>query len=472
MKVLLVNPPAADGVQMVREGRCMQRRSAWGAVWPPISLATIAAVLELKGYECRLCDCIVENIELESLAKIAREFQPRMVIVNTATGSIKSDLMTVDRLKAVAPESKIFVIGIHPTALPEETIEMSRGLDGVIRGEPESAALALAELIRFNKDWKKAPGVSFKEGLLFYNTTAPAPLDLDSLPFPAWHLIRRELYRMPLLGEPFLMVGVSRGCPYNCEFCADATYYGKKLRLKSPAKIVKEIDWCKTKFGIRDFLFWAESSTQKPEWTSELCDAIIASGLKIRFVINSRPDHVNPALLAKLKLAGCWMVGYGLESGSEDMLKLMGKSLSVKDNRNAVRWAHEAGLAVTGHFVLGFPGETRETVARTLKFALQEPVDFAQFYCAVPFPGSRLYERAKKEALLVTNDWSRFEQNFCILSTPSLPAEELSRLRDEAYRKFYFSPAKLAGFLKLAWRLGSLKNLRELSKEFREWMAA
>ena len=471
MKIFLINPPAADGVQMVREGRCMQRRSAWGAVWPPISLATIAAVLEMNGYEVRLRDCIVEKIGIDDLIREAREFVPHFMVLNTATPSIKSDLNTVERLKKVLPGSLVFVIGIHPTALPEETIEMCRTLDGVIRGEPESVVLAIAELLRFSKDWKKAPGVSFKEGLLYYNTPCPAPLELDSLPFPAWHHIKRELYRMPIIGEPFLMVGVSRGCPFGCDFCADATYYGKKLRLKSPAKIAKEIDWVKTKFGIKDFLFWAESATLKPDWTMQVCDAIIDFGLKVRFVINSRPDHVNPTLLQKLRQAGCWMIGYGLESGSDKMLKLMGKNSTIESSRNAVRWAKEAGLAVTGHFVLGYPGETRETAAETIKFALEEPVDFAQFYCAVPFPGSALYERARKEGLITTTDWEKFEQNYCVISTPELNAQDLVRIRNEAYRKFYFSPKKMAGFWKLAWALGSVKNLRSLAREFKEWMA-
>jgi len=470
MKVLLINPPAADGVEMVREGRCMQRRSAWGAVWPPISLAGIAAMLELKGYDCRISDCIVEKINLEQLSKIAREFAPRMIIVNTATPSIKSDLAAVDRLKQVLPETRIFAIGIHPTALPEATIEMSRGLDGVIRGEPEAVALELAELIRYNRGWRQAPGIGYKDGLLFYNTIAPQPLALDSMPFPAWHLVKKEHYRMPMIGEPFLLIAVSRGCPFNCEFCADATYYGKKLRLKSPAKIVKEMDWCKTKFGVKDFLFWAESSTIKPDWTMEVADAVISSGLKVRFVINSRPDGVSPPLLQKLKAAGCWMIGYGLESGSDEMLKLMGKGLTVEQCRSAVTMAKQAGLAVTGHFVLGFPGETRESAGQTVKFAMEEPVDFAQFYCAVPFPGSKLYERARKQGMIVTDDWARFEQNFSVISTSTLSAEELAKIREEAYLKFYFAPAKMMNFARLAWNLGGFKNLRELSREFRGWM--
>ena len=136
-----------------------------------------------------------------------------------------------------------------------------------------------------------------------------------------------------------------------------------------------------------------------------------------------------------------------------------------------MRWAKQAGLAVTGHFVLGFPGETKETAKQTIRFALDEPVDFAQFYCAVPFPGSPLYERAKKEGLLTTTDWSKFEQNFCILSTTQLSVQEAAKLREEAFRKFYFSPSKALGFVRLAWQLGSLKNLRALSKEFKEWMA-
>jgi len=471
LRVFLINPPAADGVEMVREGRCMQRRSAWGAVWPPISLATIAALLEMSGYECRIRDCIVEKICLSDLLKEAREFHPKLIIVNTATGSIKSDLDAVNQLKKAVSGAKIFIIGIHPTALPEDTLESCRGLDGVIRGEPEGVAFSLANLIRYDRNWKEAPGISYQEGLLFYKNPSPELLDLDAIPFPAWHLIKTGLYRMPMIGKPFLMIGVSRGCPFNCEFCADAAYYGKKLRTKTPQKIVREMDWVKTKFGIKDFLFWAESSTLNPQWTISVCDAIISSGLQIRFVVNSRPDQVNLELVKKLKQAGCWMIGYGLESGSEKMLKLMGKNLSLDDNRNAVKWAKEVGLAVTGHFVLGFPGETKETAAETIRFALDQPIDFAQFYCAVPFPGSKLYELAKKNNWIVNADWSKFEQNFCVLNTPELSAEELGKIRQEAYRKFYYSFKKMLNFWRLAWSLGGLRSLGTLSREFQGWIA-
>jgi len=472
MRVFLINPPSADGVEMVREGRCMQRRSAWGAVWPPISLASIAGILEINGFECRLRDCIVEQVDLNRLIKEALSFNPELMIVNTATGSIRFDLLAVDKLKSVLGNARIFVIGIHPTALPEECLKLGRGLDGVIRGEPEMVTLALAEAIRDRKDWKQVSGVSYREGLFFYHNALMPGVELDSLPFPSWHLVKRELYRMPIIDKPFLMIGTSRGCPFECEFCADWVYYGKKLRLKSPQKIVRELDWAKTKFGVSDFLFWAESFTLNQAWAMEVCRAIIDSGLKIRFVVNSRPDQVNLELLRKLKEAGCWMVGYGFESGSERMLKLMNKKSGLEDNKNAVRWSKEAGLAITAHFILGFPGETKESVEETINFALEEKIDFAQFYCAVPFPGSRLYERARKEGWIITDDFSKYEQNFCILSTPQLKAEELSRLRAEAYQRFYRSPKKILGFLRLAIALGGVKNLKALAEEFKEWMGS
>ena len=470
MRVFLVNPPAADGVEMVREGRCMQRRSAWGAVWPPISLATIASILIENGFECKIKDCIIEKINLVQLAEEVREYKPKLVIINTATGSIVSDLKTAEKIKQTVPEAMIFAIGIHPTALPEDTLKQGAGLDGIIRGEPEYTALCLAEQIRDRKDWKEVPGISFRNGLFFQHNPQPPPLNLDKIPFPSWELIKRELYLMPIIGKPFLMVGVSRGCPFDYIFCADATYYGKKLRLKSPQKVVRELDWAKTKFGIEDFLFWAESSTLNPNWTREVCEQIIRSGLKVRFVINSRPDQVSPELLKLLYQAGCWMIGYGLESGDDQILKLMNKKATVEDNRNAVRWAKQAGLAVTGHFVLGFPGETKESIEKTIRFALAEPVDFAQFYCAVPFPGSKLFEWAKQRGWITSWDWSRFEQNYCVLSTPQLSAEEVEKLRKEAFRRFYFSPQKMTGILKITLKYGGIKNLYKLAREFREWM--
>ncbi len=471
MNVLLLNPPPpSPGVDMVREGRCMQRKGAWTAVWSPISLATIAAVLEQDGFNCRIADCVIEGTGIEEVIANVKKHPPRLAVINTATPSINSDLEAAARLKRAFPEITTLAIGIHVTALPDESLAMVPDLDGVVRGEPELTVREAAERLRLKQSLAGVAGLSLRDGNQVRHFPDREPAVLDDMPFPSWHLVRRDLYTMPFINRPFLLVGTNRGCPYSCRFCADATYYGRSIRLKSPERIVKELDWIRTKFGIRDFLFWAESFTLNQEWTIEVAEAISRAGLDVSWVCNSRPDHVNPKLLEKIRAAGCWMIGYGLESGSDEMLGAMNKKTTVEQNREAVIMAKRAGLDVTAHMVIGFPGETEDTIRQTIEFAKSLPIDFAQFYCAVPFPGSRLYTEAKGNGWINTNDWELFEQNFSVLDLPTMSAYMIMQWRKKAYYSFYFTPSR---FLKITGRLittPGITQVRRMLREFRDWI--
>ncbi len=472
MRVLLLNPPAADGVRQVREGRCMQRAGAWTAVWTPISLATCAAVLRRGGHEVRLRDCIVEDIDFNRLAYIVSAFRPGLVVFNAVTPAIVSDLSTARLVKAIAPQARCAAIGIHGTALPAETLDMEPALDIVVRGEPE---ITVAELAA-GRDNSSIPGISWRaNGTIAHNPDRPFVADLDELPFPAWDLIRTALYRMPFSGERFLLVGTGRGCPYSCAFCADHTYYGKRLRLRSAGSVADELQRNLRDFGVRDFLFWSESFTLSRRFAAALAEEVIRRRLPVRWVCNSRVDHVDRELLELLRRAGCWMIGYGIESGVQRILDSVRKGTTLEQARRAVAASHAAGLQVTGHCVLGFPGETRADVLQTIRFAVDLDLDFAQFYCAVPFPGSELYERARGAGWICSDDWSRFEQNFSVLDCrgawPRAPTpEEIMQLRRAAYRRFYLRPRLIARTLKGTHSLQQFGRLAGGVRDFLTWV--
>jgi len=448
----------------------MQRAGAWTAIWSPISLATIAAVLEDEGIECRLDDCIIEKTGLDGLRERVRRFGSHMIIMNTATPSIDSDLEIVRALKKELPETVMVAIGIHVTALPDETLDSCPELDAVVRGEPELTVRDAALAVSAGKSLDGIAGLFIRRGDEIIHSEERRPADMDSLPPPAWHLVRTDLYRMPFSGNPFLLVGTSRGCPFHCRFCADPLYYGHALRRKSPDKIVAEMEEALDRYGIRDFLFWSESFTLKRDWTAEVLQAIKKSGNDFRIVCNSRTDHVDPDLLALMKEAGIWMVGYGVESGSQKMLDLMNKKTTVETNRQAIIWTKEAGMQATAHMVIGYPGETEESIRHTIDFACSLPLDYAQFYCAAPFPGSELYQESLEKGMLLQRPWSRYEQNFCVLDTDGLSADEVMRWRKRAYRRFYSSPARLWRVLSGEVGLRRLPRFARMMLVFREWV--
>ncbi|MBU0701959.1 B12-binding domain-containing radical SAM protein [bacterium] len=500
MRIFLINPPAPDGVMVVREGRCMQRKGAWTAVWSPLSLAICAAVLEQEGIEVSIIDCIVKGVTPKQLILQIAAFKPDLVVLNTSTPSIEADLKMVFMIKQACPETKTAIIGIHPTALPDECFRVcargaasagnaiSNDLDYIIRGEPEFTLQELCRAIACERDnisgtgsasargassqanLQAVQGLSFCEkDKIIHNSSRPW-LDLDDLPFPAWHLIDISDYIMPFHNVPFLLVATSRGCPYPCTFCADSTYYGKALRKRSPQRLVDELVFLQERFNVHEFLFWSESFTLDTRFVMAVCAEIIGRGLQISWVCNSRVDHVNLEMLTALKKAGCWMIGYGVESGSQAVLNSVKKGTTVEQTRKAVELSHQAGLEVSGHCILGLPTDTPQTIKQTIEFTIDLDLDFVQFYCAVPFPGSEMYEQACHNRWINTTDWSMFEQNFSVVDYPQLTAKEIMNLRRFAYRRFYLRPRMMLKVWKRLKKASDFKTFFQMVREFLTWI--
>lgn len=444
MKIFLFNPPTPEGKRFIREGRCTQEEGAWGTLWPPVSLATAAAVLERAGHSVILKDFPAQGMELAHLDQVLREFAPDLCLWSSATPTITNDLSLAERLKAIRPEMKTGTFGTHAATLAQECLREHPALDFIIRGEPEMTVGDLVEALEGKKPLLSVPGLLFMGQDQRFTATEERdlPKNMDDLPDPAWHQLDLDNYRLPLLGRKFLMIVPTRGCPYACSFCTTHAYYGNKLRRRSPERVVAEIRRNIEAFGVRDFLFWSDTFTLDKQYVKDLCSAIRNAKLKISWASNSRVDTSDLEMFKAMREAGCWMVSYGIESSSQEVLEHSKKGASVSDVKTAVQWAKEAGLQVTGHFVLGLPGDTVESIQETIQFSRRLGLDFAQYYCAVPFPGSSLYLEAKREGWLGEVPWDEFRQDKAILHLPGLDPAVVQRLRDEASLHFYSSPQK------------------------------
>jgi radical SAM superfamily enzyme YgiQ (UPF0313 family) len=450
----------------------MQRTATWTTVWAPVSLATTAAVVRNAGCEPRIVDGIVEDIDYSGLARLISEWQPGLVVINTATPSIETDLAIGTLVKEAWPAAKTLAMGVHVSALPDESFAQGPNIDMLVRGEPEytvrDAAIALAE----GGSLAGIAGLSWRgdNGAVHHNKKRQFITDLDELPFPAWDLIDTGHYRLPFSKRRFLLTASARGCPYGCTFCANKVYYGARLRKRSPERIVDEIEWVVNGFGITDFLIWSESFTNDQNYAIETATEIIRRGLKINWVCNSRVDTVSEKLLKTIKAAGCWMIGYGIESGNQQVLDSVRKHTTLAQAVNAVRMAQEVGLEVTGHCVLGFPGETEETMQQTIDFAKFLKLDYVQFYCAVAFPGSPLYQQCLKNGWLDESDWKFYEQNFSVISTPQLTAQQVMKARDKAFKQYYRQPRVVLNTIKKIRTPADVVNFAMMVKDFLSWV--
>jgi anaerobic magnesium-protoporphyrin IX monomethyl ester cyclase len=454
-RVVLINPPIPGRQVWIREGRC-QQWNIWGAPFPPLSLALISSQLVHCDLQTMIIDSGPEGKSREDVLRQCETFDPEVAILATATPTLETDLgWFAEKLRSRIAKLRLAAIGVHVSVLPVEVLTRFEAIDYIIIGEPEITAKELAaSILRGTPPIGQVQGVAYRKDGRSVQVNPPRPFlaDLDSLLFPDWGKINFRNYPLPLFGRPFSMIVFARGCPFECKFCATFAYNGRRLRRRSVESLLNEIRF-NMRWGVRDFLFWAEQMTIDRGYLLEFVNALIAEGLnrEIRWVCNSRMECDDELLFAKMKEAGCWQIAFGFEFGDEQILQLARKGgrSSVKQARRAAQAAHRAGLVVDGHFILGYPGESEDTLKKTISLASSMPLTFAHFYAAVPFPGSELYEDALKNGWMEQGQWSGINQDIPILKTPKLPTDLVASYIRKAYKKFYLRPETIMRILRI-----------------------
>lgn len=471
MKVLLINPPAADMAVWVREGRC-QQWDIWGAPFAPFSLAMISTNLVKAGHTTKIIDAGPEKKSKDAVLAEAQAFSPDVIILATASPTIESDLgWFAPQLKKILPESSVAAVGIHVTALPERTLTRYPDVEYIIMGEPELGAANLVDALAHGKTPQGLDNIACRDphGGIAIGKRQDFCEDIDTLGFPDWKKINFSNYPLPIINQPFSLISFSRGCPYGCKFCAAHTYNGKKLRKRSIPSLIEEIEF-NLSLNVRNFLFWTELMTLDDEYLNNFLDELIQSGLskKIRWVCNSRVDSVHPQTLKKMRKAGCWQMAFGLEFGSDEILRLAGKggNATVAQGRRAVEAANDAGIVVDGHFIMGYPGETEKDLQATIDFACSLPLTFAHFYAAVPFPGSELYTTAINNGWCSPDAWESYTQDSSSMLTASLTPTVINTYISKAYRKFYLRPQIVRRVLKIPATFSEYINVFKIGRQF------
>ena len=456
--ILLLNPPFKSAKGYNREGRCTQEAGFWSTPWPPFSLAMVAAVLRGK-HRIRILDCPAQRITRANLLDDVIRKAPNIIVAAVSTETIESDLEILGAIKKLAPRTTILVFGIHATVFAADIIGTG-AVDFVLKGEPEETARELIASIEAGSDAREVKGIAGRgaSGEIFSTEDRGYIQNLDGLPFPGWDLVDLDRYRLPVSRRKFLIVNTLRGCPFRCSFCNTGVYYGTTARRRSVNNILDEIAFNIERHRIRDIFFWSDTFTLFRDQVQDLCEGIIAKGLNIRWVANSRVDTVDPEILGLMKRAGCWLVSFGIESADDGILERCGKRISPEQSGEAVRRAKAAGLKTAGHFILGLPGETQATARATTRLAKTLGLEFAHFYSAVPYPGSALYNEALANGWLWGKDWSSFHQDAFVMELPGLAADALYRLRRKAYHAFFFRAKTLKTALSLVALDGLLSS--------------
>lgn len=478
--VLLVVPPTG---KYIREDRCQTPLEELHTIAyrPPIDLLYLGAVALQHGAQVTLRDYPANEGTWDDFVADLRALSPGLVVLSITTPTLENDLRAAPLAKEHAPQALVGAKGAHFLELDQETLIKHPALDFVFRGEYEETMGDLVERLSSapagqRPDLSAVAGLTWRrQGLDIVRTPDRGLVqDLDALPFPARELVDSMAYVRPDLGVPQTTIVTERGCPFSCSFCLAPVVSGRKVRRRSPENVVAELRECVERFGIRDFLFRSDLFTADKKWVARLCQAILDGGLAIRWSCNSRADTIDRETLQLMKRAGCWLIAFGIESGSEELLQKMNKRLDKDEARQALRLLREERVKSSIYLLIGLPWETRETFRESVEFAKELDPDFIEFFYVYPFLGTQLYEDAVSLGVLERGQLPTMAYNHAAMPTLSLSIDELETLRTQALREFYLrpryilrtllgarSPRVMANYVRYGWRqLRSLLAVR------------
>jgi anaerobic magnesium-protoporphyrin IX monomethyl ester cyclase len=518
--ILFVNPPAPDGGIWIRSQHRVGRRSREGMIWHQIGLAQMAALF--PDYRVEVVDAIPLRMDWAAFERLLEKKRPRYYVTHVTAPTLRNDMYGAFLARSMGATTIAF--GTHVTPIPRETMRAFPSLDFALRGEPE---LTLRELIdtleradsesqtsshnpqawwaemqegfeeRLRKlftdadsGWQPAwlnvepetnpmehiKGLVWRSGPengIVVNPDRPFIRNLDDLPLPRHDLLPLKAYRAPLVPSPYAFVVTSRGCPGGCRFCIKHVSYGNSVRFRSPGNIVQEIESLIAQ-GIRSIHMYADIFTISREHVVGLCELILERDLKFQWTCNSRVDFVDPDMLQLMARAGCRWISWGIESGSEEVLRRARKGIQLERVEHALHWAREAGIHNWGYFIIGLPGETEETIQETIRFSKRLPLDLVLFHIAAPYPGSPFFFE------VVENGWfrpgTRWEQVdmdcSTVLDYPHLRAEELEQWARRAFRSWALRPGPALTYLRMLLGSPSLwRPALEIGLESLGWAA-
>lgn len=441
--MILINPVAPNRMGMI---------SRYSPITLPMGVGTLTGCLLSKGKQVKIVDELISPIDrcLDDIDDTLKQFnKPYIFGISCLTINIGRGLEIARLLKAKYPDSKVILGGIHPTALPEETLNAG-GVDIVLRGEGEETLPLLYDAIKNGQSYSDIEGISFKEdNKTIHNPSHPLIKNLNAIPRFPYELFDVNKYNLGF-------VITSRGCPHNCIFCSQGLILGRKYRFRLAEAVIEEIDLLINRYHQQSIGFFDDDLLANRERVELLCESIIQNGFnaKAEFSCQTRADNVDQEMLSVLKDAGFTSLGLGMETGSERLMKLLNKGETVRDNIEAVKLIKRMGFRISGFFLFGLPSETNKERFETYQLAKQLKLDYAKFNNIVPYPGTRLLEIARKEgSLTISENWENFNSVegivggvFSKSKLPYVPINttEKQLKRDLVRANFYFYLAHLS----------------------------
>ncbi len=498
--ILLVNPPTPDGGLWIRTQHRVGRRTRENMVWPQVSLAQMAAMLH-PVYTFKIIDANAERMGWQEFETLLDKYKPRYYMTQVTAPTLQNDMYGCFLAKVRGARTIAF--GTHVTPMPRETLIPYPALDFVLIGEPDLTIRDLLDNLDHKVHLRDAhmqrmfaehdpaytpaltengpvdmsgiKGIAWRRGEeVVVNATRPFIKDLDDLPIPMHHLLPLQKYRMPLIKGAFTFMVTSRGCTAGCTYCIKHVSYQYSVRLRSPEKILEEM-WVLKKLGVSHIHMYADLFTVSRDQVMKMCQLMIEQKIGLTWTSNSRVDYVDEEMLQLMGKAGCKLISWGIESGSEQVLKHARKGAYPDKAEKALRWAKQAGIMNWGYFIIGLPTETEETIQQTIKFAKGLPLDIALFHVAAPYPGTPFFFEVVREGWFRSDTrWEQVDMDKgTVLDYPGLPAERLLYWQKRAWREWAFRPGPIMTYVKMLLSdLSTLKTALDVGVQHLTWASS
>jgi len=432
-KVVFVRPPN------------LQKTGQWkkqGVIRCPLNLALLASFIRSRGpYDCSLVDFeITQAASPAEMAQIVLKESPKYVCLTTLTPRFPISVKMAQEIKKIEPGVITVFGGPHVTGA--SVASLFEGINYGIVGEGEEALLELLDALEKGRLSRNIKNLVYKEGdLVRVNEARPFIKDLDTLPFPAWDLMILDEYTDPTYFEgSHLATFTSRGCPYDCNFCASGVTWHRRLRFRSEENVLKEIRHIVNVLKVKNLMFWDDTFALEEKRAFAIGERLIAEKLDIGYTVQIRADSVTERLADILKKSGCRFAAIGVESGNEEMLVKIGKKETKEDFRRAIKIMKKAGLPSIASYIIGLPGDTHETIQETIDFAFELDADQSKFMILAPFPGTRIYDLALQKGLVDPYSFEQMEAtnyyDSVAVNLSNVSDEDLLRYQDEAYDRF------------------------------------
>lgn len=440
MKVLLIKTPYLDVYGSMRLG---------ANNYFPLGLGYIASVLRNEGHKVILFDPEVENLSYEEIKERIYSYSPDLVGIGCVTSNFNNSLR-IARLVKRRLNIPLIIGGPHASALPEDILNNCKEFDVAVIGEGE---YTMSEICK-QKPLEQISGIAFrKNGNIIRTAPRKWIKDVDKLPLPARDLVNLNNYKPQAnldIGRRSATMITSRGCPFNCTYCASRLVLGKSFRPHSPEYVLNEIEYLIKTYHVEYIMFQDDTLTLDKKRMEKICSIILKKNLKFKWWCLTRVDAISEDLLNLMKSAGCFFVSYGIESGDDQILKNMKKGITVSQAKSALSTTNKVGLKSQCYYMFGNEGETKETMKKTISLSKELKSTLASFGLLIPFPGTSLFNKYCKD---ISYSQTHFEDYIAIGTNPLIEYEgvskkDLQRFIYSAYLQFYARPVQLMRIIK------------------------